>query len=187
MDSVAAQCLTSSPLSLFITLFSPHLSFLPSFLLLPPRPLSPCVRPNPHHRPLSSSRRYRPHRSVLRLPLRRLRAHHGATASPSEHRHHAAHGQDDRRGKCTRWSRFHQGRRRGFRCARQSRHSVVNPNSRVTNQKTGRQLVPGNQKAVNESEWWTTSLIQLFAESRQAARGSSELLLVCCKSDEKQV
>lgn len=46
-----------------------------------------------------SSSRYRPHRGVLRLSLRRLRTDHGATASPPEHRDHAAHRQDDRGGK----------------------------------------------------------------------------------------
>lgn len=33
------------------------------------------------------------------MPLRRLRPDHGAASSPAEHRHHAAHRQDDRGGK----------------------------------------------------------------------------------------
>lgn len=71
------------PVSIHIYLF---------FLILPPSSSSP---------PPPPSCRYRPHRGVLRLPLRRLRADHGATASPAEHRHHAAHRQDDRGGKNT--------------------------------------------------------------------------------------
>lgn len=80
--------------SLSITLLSLSSSFLsPSFLLLP-LPLFLSLSS-----PLSS--RYRPHRGVLRLPLRRVRSDHGATASPTEHRDHAAHRQDDRGGKNT--------------------------------------------------------------------------------------
>lgn len=43
--------------------------------------------------------RYWPDRSLLRLPVRRLCSHHSATASPSEHLHHPADCQDDRRGR----------------------------------------------------------------------------------------
>lgn len=48
---------------------------------------------------LFSPCRDRPHRSVLRLPVRRLRAHHRPSPAPSEHRHHAAHREDDRGGE----------------------------------------------------------------------------------------
>lgn len=64
---------------------------LPVYFLFPSLPL--------YYPPSSPSCRYRPHRGVLRLPLCRLRADHGASASPAEHRHHPAHRQDDRGGK----------------------------------------------------------------------------------------
>lgn len=33
------------------------------------------------------------------MPVRGLRANHGATAAPPEHRHHPAHREDDRGGE----------------------------------------------------------------------------------------
>lgn len=45
--------------------------------------------------------RDRPDRGVLRVPVRGLRAHHGAAAAPPEHRHDPAHRQDDRGGEHT--------------------------------------------------------------------------------------
>ncbi|CAF98605.1 unnamed protein product, partial [Tetraodon nigroviridis] len=69
-----------------------------------PTPGSPCPDP------LSCCRRG-PHRSLLWLSVRRLRARHGATASPSEHRHHAADRQDDRGGEASSgsgWSLHHR-------------------------------------------------------------------------------
>lgn len=99
--------LISSHLPAFLSFYSFPPFLLPSpFLFLssslpptppfPPRPLPP-----PYPLPPFLSSRYRPHRGVLRLPLRRLRSDHGATASPTEHRDHAAHRQDDRGGKNT--------------------------------------------------------------------------------------
>lgn len=109
--------LISSHLPAFLSfssssIYAAHLSF-PPFLLPSPLPLPliftpsysslspppPC--PPPYPLPPLLSSRYRPHRGVLRLPLRRLRSDHGATASPTEHRDHAAHRQDDRGGKNT--------------------------------------------------------------------------------------
>lgn len=80
--------------------FSPALP-LPLPLIFTPSYSSPPPLPPPYPLPPFLSSRYRPHRGVLRLPLRRLRSDHGATASPTEHRDHAAHRQDDRGGKNT--------------------------------------------------------------------------------------